>query len=329
LPPATSSASAASEITLHLAGFTLAREPFENRIVPDFQALWRRTHGSSVRFVTSYEASGAQVRALQKGLPADIAALSLSEDVEALVHSGLVSADWKSAPYSGIVSRSIVVIAVRKGNPASIHDWSDLVRGGLRVVTPDPRSSGAGRWNVAALYGAGLRGTVDGGRDDAAAEQFLEALLARVVDQNKDAYGSFKAFDAGMGDVAIASESQVIRSRMFGNECEAVIPRSSLRIDNPVAIVDAQADAHGVREAARAFRDFLWTREAQRAFAFYGARPVDPAVAKDNAEQFPMPEDLWTIDDLGGWAQVSRSVFGPGGLLERASSGACSESATR
>lgn len=321
--PATAQESAPSaptrEVGLDFAAFSLAREAYESRLVGEFQVRWRKSAAQEVRFRQSYGGSGSQARAVSEGLEADVVALSLEQDIDLLVRNGLVQSDWKSVPNGGVVSSSIVVIAVRKGNPLSIRDWSDLVRPNLRIVNPDPLTSGAGRWNLSAIYGAALRGRVGVRADDPhEAQRFLEQVLANVVGQERDAESSFKAFAAGEGDVALASESQVNRGRMFGNDYEAVIPTSTLRIDNPIAVVRANAEKHGVREVALAFVAFLMSPDAQRAFAFYGFRPVDPAVAKSYAHQFPSPPDLFTIEDLGGWGRVSEELYAPGGVVERA-----------
>lgn len=206
-----------------------------------------------------------------------------------------------------------------KGNPKGIRGWSDLARENLRIVTPEPRTSGGGRWNLCAVYGAALRGDGQGAAGDAAsAERFLARVFENVVGREKDARTSFRVFEDGGADVAITSESEIRRSRMFGHECEAVIPRSTLRMDNGAAWIDTSVDAHGCREVAEAFVAFLSTPEAQKAFAFYGLRPVDEATVADRPDEFPSVQDLWTIDALGGWSRVEQDVFGPGGVAERA-----------
>ena len=302
-----------------MACFSLAREAYASRIVGEFENRWRSSHPEPLRIDVTYGGSGSQAQAVVDGLEADVVALSVDEDIERLARAGLVRADWLTATTTTIVTRSIVVIAVRKGNPLGIHEWADLARPGVRVVTPDPRTSGAGRWNVCAMYGAALRGEAGVPiHDPPAAELFLARVLKNVIEKSEDAESSFRAFGNGRGDVAIASESQVNGGRMIGNDYEAVIPRSTLRIDNPVAVVDANADKHGVRAIAEAFRDSLASPEAQRAFAFYGFRPTDVAIANEYSGQFPAPRDLWTIYDMGGWSRVSSDVFGPGGTYERA-----------
>jgi len=302
-------------VTLTFAAFATPREAY----IPKFTDWWRRSHGQELRFVATYLGSGSQVRAIQGGFEADVAALSLAEHVDQLAQSGFVRAGWRDAPHAGVVCQSIVVLAVRKGNPKRIEGWSDLARPNLAILTPDPATSGGGKWNVAAVLGSALRGDagVEQG-DQAGSERFLEQVFGNVIARDRDARESFKAFEEGAGDVAITTESEVIRGRMFGHDYEAVIPASTLQEDNPAAVLDANAEKHGVRAVAEAFLGYLWTPEAQQAFAFYGFRSIDAAVADDHKDQYPNVKDLWRIEDLGGWDRVSRDVFGPGGSLARA-----------
>ncbi|MFN0008786.1 MAG: sulfate ABC transporter substrate-binding protein [Planctomycetota bacterium] len=306
-------------VTLRFSAFTTAREAYEKRIIPLFVEQWRRSKGQVIRFDQSYGASGAQVQAILDGFEADIAVLSNEEDVERLVHSRLVRSDWQWGESHGIVSRSVVVLAVRQGNPRGVRDWSDLPRPGLRLVLPDPSSSGGGRWGITAMYGAALRGA---GHERtvnlAVAESFLARVLPRVVRWSPTARESFEAFEQGLGDVAITSESEVMRSRMFGHEVDWVVPRSTLRMDNPAVVVDVYAERHGLASIARAFLDFLVSEEAQRAFALRGFRRVVPLPAAGGADPAKPEVDLWGIEDLGGWPRVREDLFGPGAAFDRA-----------
>lgn len=310
----------AAPATLRFSAFTTVREAYEKRIIPLFVEQWRRRNGQTIRFEQSYGASGAQAQAIVEGFEADIAALSNEEDVDRLVQSGLVRSDWPWGESRGIVSRSVVVLAVRRGNPRGVRDWSDLSRPGLRLVVPDPSSSGGGRWGIIAIYGAALRGTEPAGaRRPAEAESFLARVLPRVVRWSPTARESFEAFEQGIGDVAITSESEVMRSRMFGHEVDWVVPRSTLRMDNPAVVVDVHAERHGVRNIAQAFLEFLVSEEAQRAFALRGFRPVVPLPpAADGSEPVHPEEDLWGIEDLGGWPRVRKDLFEPGAAFDRA-----------
>jgi len=302
--------------TLVLGGFTTPREAYGKAIIPAFQSYWKTKTGQNVMFQESYLGSGAQARAIISGFEADVAALSLEGDIDKIAEAGLIKHDWKGNAKKAMVSRSIVVFAVRKGNPKGIHDWADLSKQGIQILTPNPKTSGGAMWNVNALYGAALRGQVKGvAKGDAtAARQFLRDVFKNVTVMDKGARESITNFERGVGDVAITYENEVLVGRQAGQTYDYVVPRSTILIENPVAIVDKWAEKHKTRELAQAFVEFLWTPEAQRMFAKYGLRSIDPAVEKETTKLFPPVEDLWTIEYLGGWPAVSKNIFGPQGV---------------
>jgi sulfate transport system substrate-binding protein len=314
------------QVTLILGAYTTPREAY-GEIIPLFKAYWKGKTGQEVEFQESYLGSGAQSRAVVGGFEADIVALSLEADVKRIVDAGLITHDWKSKVDKGMVSDSIAVIAVREGNPKQIKDWKDLTQPGLEVLTPDPASSGGAQWNVMAMWGAAKRGFVDGYAkgDDNAARQFLKDVFKNVTVLDKGARESITNFEMGVGDVAITYENEVLVAHKGGQKYDYVIPRSTILIENPVAVVDAYVDQHGTREVAEAFRDFLLTKEAQQVFAEYGLRSVDPEVAKATEAQYPAVADLFLIGDVGGWDTVTSSFFGPDGtftkLLEEVQAG--------
>jgi sulfate transport system substrate-binding protein len=309
------------EVTLTLGAYTTPREAYSKAIIPEFQKYWKAKTGQEVEFQESYQASGAQSRAITSGFEADIAALSLEGDVTRIAEAGLIRRDWQANQYRGIVSTSLVVIAVRPGNPLGVRDWPDLTdsaRPGLKVLTPDPKTSGGAQWNIAAIYGAALRGYAGVPKDDPrAAQDFLERVLRNVSIMDKGARESITNFEKGVGDVAITYENEVLVGRQAGQKYDYVIPRSTILIENPVALVDAYVDKHGVRQVAEGFIEFLWTREAQRVFAKYGLRPVEPVTAREVAAQFQPAGDVWKIDFLGGWKKVSQDIFGPNGVYTK------------
>lgn len=310
---------AGGPLTLTLAAYTTPREAYAE-LIPLFQQQWQEETGQQVEFEESYQGSGAQSRAIVEGFEADIAALSLEADVNRIVDAGLITNDWKATPYKGMVSTSIVSFAVRKGNPKGIHDWADLAKPGVEVLTPNPQTSGGAQWNMLALYGAAKRGFVEGVAkdDDAAALEFMKAVLRNVTVMDKGARESIVTFEQGIGDVAITYENEVLVGQQNGQEYELVIPRSTILIENPVAIIDSYVDKHGTREAAEAFVAFLFTPEAQTIFAEHGLRSPDPAVAEATAERYPPVEDLWTIEYFGGWAEATPTYFGEDGIYTRA-----------
>ncbi len=301
-----------------LAAYTTPREAYGKAIIPAFQKSWKEKTGQDVEFRESYQASGAQARAIIGGFDADVAALSLEADVERIAAEKLIRHDWKARPQGGMVTNSVVVLAVRQGNPKRIRDWADLTRSGLSILTPDPKTSGGAMWNINAMYGAALRGHAGAPEGDkAAAERFLKDVFRNVSIMDKGARESITTFEKGVGDVAITYENEALVGRQAGQTYEYIVPSSTILIQNPVALVDASVDKHGAREAAQAFVDFLWTPQAQRAFVQHGLRPVDPEVAREVEATFPKVQDLFTIDDLGGWKNVLTEVYGPRGVWTR------------
>src|SRR5918993_2753447 len=306
------------KVTLTLAGYTTPREAYGKAIIPAFQKHWKEKTGQTVEFRESYQASGAQSRAVIGGFEADVVALSLEGDVDKITDAGLITHDWKGKPYRGMVSTSVVVIAVREGNPKGVRDWPDLARPGLNVLTPDPKTSGGAQWNINAIYGAALRGHAGVAKDDpAAAREFLKSVFRNVSIMDKGARESITNYEKGVGDVAITYENEVLVGRQGGQKYDYVIPRSTILIENPVALVDKNVDKHGTREVAEAFVNFLWEKEAQRAYAKYGLRPVDPEVAEEVKAQYPAVEDLWKVDYLGGWGRVATEIYGPQGVYTK------------
>jgi sulfate transport system substrate-binding protein len=242
--------------------------------------------------------------------------LSLEADISRIENAGLITHDWRSEPFGGMVSTSAVAFAVREGNPKSIQDWADLTQPGLEVLTPNPKTSGGAMWNVLGLYGAAKRGHVDGfTADDAGAQDFLLAVLQNVSVMDKGARESITTFEKGIGDVAITYENEVLVGQQAGVNYELVLPTSTIRIDNPVAVVDTYVDKHGTREVAEAFVDFLFTKEAQEILAKHGLRSPDAEVAKATAEQYPPIADLFTIDEFGGWKEATPTFFGDDGIF--------------
>ncbi len=302
-------------VTLILGAYTTPREAYAE-IIPLFQAQWLEETGQRVVFEESYLGSGAQSRAIVEGFEADIAALSLEADIIRIENAGLITHDWRSKPYGGMVSTSVVAFAVRPDNPHSIHDWDDLAQPGLEILTPNPKTSGGAMWNVLALYGAAKRGFVAGvvANDAAAAQAFLLSVLNNVTVMDKAARESITNFEQGVGDVAITYENEVLVGQQNGQDYELILPRSSILIENPVAVIDAYVNEHGTRAVAEAFVAFLFTPEAQEILARHGLRSLDVEVAAAAADQYPPLEDLFTIAYFEGWAAATPAFFGEEGI---------------
>lgn len=307
-------------VKLILGAYSAPREVYA-RLIPLFAAQWKARTGQTVTFEQSYLGSGAQSRAIVNGFPADIAALALAPDVDAIAKAGLITHDWTATPTEGMVSDSIVAFAVRKGNPKGIRDWADLARPGIQVLTPNPKTSGGAQWNILALYGAALRGEVSGVAkgDPAAALAFLKAVLKNVKVMDKDARTSITTFEKGVGDVAITYESEVFTAQAAGKDDQLVIPTSTILIQTPVAVVDADVIRHGNRAAAEAFVAFLTSSQAQQIFADAGFRPVDASVAQASAGKYASVTDQFTVDYFGGWKRIASAIFGTSGVYAQAS----------
>jgi sulfate/thiosulfate transport system substrate-binding protein len=333
------SSQAQDSVTLVLAAYTTPREAYAE-IIPLFQAYWLEQTGQTVTFEESYQGSGAQSRAVEGGFEADIVALSLERDVTRLVNAGLISYDWQDNPSRGFVSTSLVVLLVRPGNPEGITDWASLAQDGIEILTPDPATSGGAQWNIIAAYGAARRGFVEGYEaSDAGAYSFLVDLLSNVAVFDPGARESVITFASGIGDVLLTYENEYYAGIAAGDEYEIVYPRSSVLIENPVAVVDAYADAHGVRDVADAFVEFLYTPEAQAIFVSKGYRPPiypSEASAEATAEAtevaavslwpeglfdtalYPILEDIFTVQYYGGWPQIGEDFFSEAGIYSLA-----------
>jgi sulfate transport system substrate-binding protein len=299
--------------TLTLAAYTVPKEAYQKGIIPAFRAYWKKKTGQDVQFRESYEASGTQARNVVNGLEADIAALSLEGDIAKIQKAGLITVDWKQKPHGGMVTYSVVAIATREGNPKGIQDWADLAKPGIQVLTPNPKTSGGAKWNLLAVYGAGL-GTA---KDKAAAQKLLAGVQKNIAVMDKSGRESFGTFDHGIGDAAITYENEALRAMEEGRKYTLVRPASTILIENPAAVVDKNADKHGVRDVADAFVDFLFTAEAQRAFAKNHFRPVDETVAKEYTKDYPKPAGLFTVADLGGWEAVDKELFAENALWDQ------------
>lgn len=303
------------EVKLILGAYTTPREAY-GEIIPIFQDYWMETTGQTVVFEESYLGSGAQSRAVVEGFEADIVALSLEADVNRIQNAGLITHDWKAGQYKGFITTSIVSFAVREGNPKHIHDWDDLTLPGLEILTPNPNTSGGAMWNILAVYGAALRGQIEGvtGDDPHAAAEFLKQVLGNVSVMDKAARDSILNFEKGIGDLAITYENEVLVGQSTGQTYERIIPTSTILIENPLAIVDSSVDKHGTREAAEAFLDFLYTEQVQGIYAQHGLRVVNSQVAAEFETEYPPVADLFTVDYFGGWDQIMEEIFGEEGV---------------
>ncbi len=252
----------------------------------------------------SYGPSGTQSTNVVNGQPADVVNFSLEPDMEKLVKAGIVSPTWDTVgPDHGMVTDSVVVFIVRKGNPKHITTWADLVKTGVQVVTPNPFSSGSARWNLMAAYGAQLAL----GKSPAQAQKYLGELLKNTVSQPTSASSALAAFTAGTGDVLLDYEDDAIAAQNKGDAISYVVPKQDILIENPIAVTKNAANP----TAAQAFVKFLLSKKGQELWAIEGYRPVLPGAAKAAGITFPTPPKLFTIKTLGGWTTVTSKFFDP------------------
>ena len=302
---APSSGSDSDETTLSLVGFAVPKAG--NNAAQD--AFAKTDDGEGVTWKESYGASGDQSRAVAGGLDADYVHFSLTPDVTRLVDEGIVAKDWDSGPNKGIVTDSVVVLVVRKGNPKNIKGWNDLVRKDVGIVTPNPGSSGSARWNILAAW----QHIIAEGGSQADATAYLEKFFANVKALPGSGRDATTAFDGGTGDVLISYENEAILARQNGETFDYVVPKNTLKIENPAAVTK-DADPK-----AKAFLDFVLTKEGQEQYVAKGFRPLKSVKgvevgtvegANDPSNPFPKPKNLFTIDkDLGGWEAVNEKFF--------------------
>jgi sulfate transport system substrate-binding protein len=282
---------------LSLVAYSTPQEAYQ-KIIPAFQ---KTAAGKGVGFTQSYGASGDQERAVEAGLPADVVALSLQPDVNKLVKKGLVANDWNADKYKGFVTDSIVVFAVRKGNPKHIKSWADLVKPGVDVISPNPFTSGGAKWNISAAYGA----QIEQGKSPAQALDYLGKLFKNVSVLDKSAREALSTFTSGKGDVLIAYENEAITAQQKGQNIDFVRPDQTILIENPAAVISKSKQAG----KAKAFVDYLRTGAAQKIYAANGYRPVVASLV--DKKTYPDPTGLFKIDKLGGWSKVNDDLFDP------------------
>ncbi len=297
---AAATTSGGSSAQLALVAYSTPKSAYD-KLIAQYEAT---SGGKGDSFTESFGASGAQSRAVDTGQPADVVAFSTTPDMTRLVKDGVVAKSWDANPYKGIVTDSVVVLVVRKGNPKHITGWDDLVKPGVDVITPNPSTSGSARWNILAAYGAELKE----GKSPAQALAYVRTLLTKNVSV-QDASGSaaMQTFTSGKGDVLLSYESEAISAEKKGLSVQYIVPKQTILIETPIAVVAKSSHA----AQAQAFVNWLWSPAAQTTWAKSGYRPVLSSVASQFTSQFPTPAQLFTIKFLGGWTKVKTAFFAP------------------
>jgi sulfate transport system substrate-binding protein len=297
---AASTTKSGSDAQLSLVAYSTPKKAYDALT----SAFEQTSAGKGVTFADSFGASGAQSRAVAEGQPADVVAFSTTPDVTRLVKAGLVSSSWDANPQNGIVSDSVVVLVVRKGNPKHITGWDDLIKPGVNVITPNPSTSGSARWNILAAYGAQLKE----GRTPAEALAYVRTLLTKHVSvQDSSGSAAMETFAGGQGDVLLSYESEAIAAEKAGIPVQYIVPSQTILIQTPIAVLSNSSHS----QQAQAFVHWLGTPAAQTIWAQKGYRPVLASVLASYASKFPTPPQLFTIKTLGGWTAVDKTLFAP------------------
>ncbi|WP_374337858.1 sulfate ABC transporter substrate-binding protein [Methyloversatilis sp.] len=308
----------AADITLLNVSYDPTREFYQD-FNSAFAKQWKAKTGDNVTIKQSHGGSGKQARSVIDGLEADVVTLALAYDVDALHQNGkLIPADWqKRLPHNASPYTSTIVFLVRKGNPKAIKDWNDLVKPGVDVVTPNPKTSGGARWNYLAAWGYALK---QPGGSDASSRDFVKRLFANVKVLDSGARGALTTFaERGIGDVFISWENEAYLAvkELGPDKFELVTPSLSILAEPPVSVVDKVADKRGTRAVATAYLEYLYSPEGQELAARNYYRPIDPKVAARYAGKFANVK-LFSIDDVfGGWTQAQKVHFGDGGVFDQ------------
>lgn len=307
----------AAPIELLNVSYDPTRELYEeyNKV---FLKHWKKKSGQDVIIKQSHGGSGKQARAVIDGLYADVVTLALAYDIDSIAErSKLLPSNWQekypnnSSPYT-----STIVFLVRKGNPKKIKDWNDLVKQGVSVITPNPKTSGGARWNYLAAYAYGLK---EYANDETKAKEFIKKLFANVPLLDTGARGSTTTFiQRGIGDVLLTWENEAFLAKevLGKDKFEIIVPSISILAEPPVAVVDKVAAKKGTLDIAKEYLNFMYSKEAQRLAAKHYYRPTDPEILAENADKFPKL-NLVTIKDFGGWREAQAKHFDDGGIFDQ------------
>jgi sulfate/thiosulfate transport system substrate-binding protein len=298
------------DITITLYGFSIMKESLEKAVFPSFTAKWKQQHGQTVQFQSSFAGSETVTNQILRGAPSEIAILSIERDVQRLQKDGFVTADWHSLPGKGIVNKTPFVIIVRQGNPKGIKDFSDLAKPGIRLIHPDPISSGGAQWSILAIYGSVLKNSekATGGADTAEAVRTLRAIWKNVISTPGSAREARTTFELGNGDALITYELEGLLMKEAKAPVEVVVPQSTIFSEHPAVVIDKNITP-SKRPVIDAFMQYLWSDEAQDAFVkfhFYSA--TNEAFNQANTE-FGHIELPFTVEYFGGWEKAYPDVI--------------------
>lgn len=306
--PGTNDTKGGRVITLY--GFSILKEALEKDIYPAFAAKWKAENGEDLSFNSSYAGSEVVTNQILQGTPADIAILSIERDAQRLAEGKAVTSDWHNLPHRGIINKTPFVILVRKGNPKGIMDFPDLGKPDMKVIHPDPVSSGGAQWSILSIYGSELeKSKLEKGQPDPArALQTLQAIWKNVISTPASAREARTQFETGYGDALITYELEGLLMKDAGAAIDIVVPRATIFSEHPVVIIDRNMN-DVKRPSVEAFLRYLWTDEAQKAFVKYHFRSVTNEAFNDANPNFAKIEMPFTIERFGGWAQAYPEII--------------------
>lgn len=296
--------------TITLYGFSIMKEPLEKDIFPAFAAKWKQEHGQDVKFVTSFAGSETVTNQILQGAPADMAILSIERDAQRLAQGKATTTDWHNLPNHGIVNKTPFVILVRKGNPKGIQDFPDLAKPGIKVIHPDPVSSGGAQWSILAIYGSELKKSEaeTGKQDPARALSTLQAIWKNVISTPGSAREARTQFETGYGDALITYELEGLMMKQAGEDIDMVIPKATIFSEHPAVIIDRNVTA-AKRPVVEAFLNYLWSDDAQKAFVKHSFRAVTNDSFNDANKDFAKIEQPFTIEMFGGWDKAYPDII--------------------
>ncbi|HEX8368989.1 MAG TPA: sulfate ABC transporter substrate-binding protein [Pyrinomonadaceae bacterium] len=311
LPSAQETKSGSRTITVY--GFSIMKEALEKEIYPAFAAKWKREHGEDVQFVSSFAGSETVTNQILQGAPADLAILSIERDVERLSTAGAVTQNWKSAPHNSIVNKTPFIILVRKGNPLGIRDFPDLAKPGVKIIHPDPVSSGGAQWSILSIYGSELKKTERAGSmNTTQALETLQAVWKNVISTPESARAARTQFETGYGDVLITYELEGLLMKQADAPVDVVVPQSTIFSEHPAVVIDRNVTADK-RAVVQGFLSYLWSDEAQQSFVKYHFRSITNESYNDANAEFAKIELPFTVEMFGGWTraypEIIESIF--------------------
>lgn len=308
LPSAPSETAGGQTITVY--GFSIMKEVMEKEIYPGFAAKWKREHGIDITFVSSFAGSETVTNQILQGAPSDLAILSIDRDAQRLFDGKATTTDWHAYPHKGVINKTPFVILVRRGNPKGIKDLADLGRPGIKVIHPDPVSSGGAQWSILSIYGSELKKSESetGTQDQIRAMNTLKAVWKNVISTPGSAREARTQFETGYGDALITYELEGLLMKAANAEIDVVVPKSTIFSEHPVVLLDRNLNANK-RPIVEAFIKYLWTDEAQKAFVKFHFRSVTNDAFNNENKEFARIEQPFTVEMFGGWEKAYPDII--------------------